>query len=104
MGACRHWTAHLRAYGPAVRSLDLRDIAISALQLPEDTVVGAHEARYECGCRLIVKLLWRTHLLEAPVIHDGDVVRQYQCFGLVVRDVDEGGSEGGLQLFELDLH
>jgi hypothetical protein len=38
------------------------------------------------------------------MIHDAHMIRQHQRFGLIVRDIHEGGAEGGLQLFELDFH
>ena len=54
--------------------------------------------------RLVVELLRRADLLEAPGVHHRDVVGQHQRLGLVVRDVDERRAEVRLQLLQLDLH
>jgi hypothetical protein len=53
---------------------------------------------------LVVELLRRAHLLEAPGVHHGNVIGQHERFRLVVGDVDERRTEIRLQLFQLDFH
>ena len=43
-------------------------------------------------------------LLDAPLVHDRDAVRQRQRLGLIVGHVDEGDADFLLQIDELDLH
>ncbi len=58
----------------------------------------------ELAARVLVDLLWRPALGDAPIVHDRDPVRHRQRLLLVVGDVDEGDPDLALDLLELDLH
>src|ERR1700761_8466422 len=63
----------LRVERPAIRSLDLTDGAVGALQPSRDAIVGTDESGYESRRWLVVQFLWSVQLLEAAVIHDCDM-------------------------------
>ena len=53
---------------------------------------------------LVIDLELGPHLLDPPLVHDGDAVAHRQRFLLVVRDVEEGDVELLLIAADLDLH
>jgi len=91
---------HASGSASALRS----SVATSGRTNTADAIVGAHESGDEAAGRLIVQLLWSALLLEAAMIHHRNAIRQHQGFGLIVGDVDKGGTERGLQLLELNFH
>ena len=54
--------------------------------------------------RMVNDFLRRSHLNECPVLHDGDLVAQKQCFVEVVRDEDDCLVQNFLQVKKLFLH
>ncbi len=62
------------------------------------------EARDESGARQLVELLRRPELLDAPVVHDRHRVGHRHGLLLVVRHVQEGQADLGLDRLELELH
>src|ERR1700722_2216242 len=92
------------AHHPTVGGCDVGDRAVRTRGPSHDAVVGADEARHEGSLRPIIQVLRRAQLLEAPMIHHADVIRQHQGFGLIMGDIDEGRTEGRLQLLQFNFH
>ena len=61
----------------------------------------ADEVADELGGGVVVDLVRGADLLDDALVEYGDLVRQSQSFFLIVRDVDGGDAELGLQLLEL---
>src|SRR3990167_8992923 len=99
-----HRTHTLRPQPQAAGRAQQHLLAVARFDRAFEAVVVAHETRNERGLRLGIQLLRRAQLFEAAVVHHRDLVRHDQRFRLVVRDVDEGGADLGLELFQLHLH
>ena len=57
----------------------------------------------EAAARPVVEILGPPDLRHQAFVHDGDAVRHGERFFLVVRDVDEGDAEIGMQAAHLEL-
>ena len=99
-----HRTAATGGEQQALVRAQLDRVAANGGGAPVEPIVRADETGDERRVRLVVKLLRRADLLEAPGVHHRDMIRQHKRLGLVVRDVHERGAKGGLQLLQLDLH
>ena len=69
-----------------------------------DEVRVADEVGDELVGRVLVDVARPGDLLDAPVVHHRDLVRQGQRFALIVGDVDSRDLELALQPFELEAH
>ena len=62
------------------------------------------EIRYEGIFRLVVDLLWRTHLLDITLVHDNDGIGHRQCLFLIVGNIDKSDAKFIFQADQLVLH
>ena len=53
---------------------------------------------------MAVDLLWRTHLLDLPLVHHHDPIRQGQCLRLVVCHIDHGHLGLLVEFLDLPAH
>jgi hypothetical protein len=69
--------------------LERRVARVAARQPGVDEVAEPEEVRDERGPRLLVELLGRPALLDAPLVHHRDLVGHRHGLLLIVRDVHE---------------
>ena len=87
-----------------VEQLDLLGADREALAIALQQVGDADEAGDELVARPLVELHRRAHLLDPPVVEDGDPVAHRQRLVLIVGDVDEGDPDLPLDRLQLHLH
>src|SRR6478609_7296492 len=87
----------------ALLGIERRHRPVARTDGPVEQVRDAEEVCDELGAWALVELLARAHLLDAALVHDRDRVRHRQRLLLVVRDVDEGDADVGLDALELEL-
>src|SRR4051794_37449889 len=66
----------------------------------EDHARVAEEPASEAIIRVVVELTGWGALDDLAVLHQGDLIGERHCFGLIVRDVDDGLAEALRQLFQ----
>jgi len=88
----------------AIVGFDLGRVLRAPSYNSRPAVVVPHEAGHERCPGVVVKVLGSVDLLESAPVHDGHVIRHDQGFGLVVGDVDESGTDLGLELLQFHLH
>ena len=83
---------------------DARDPALQLAHRAPQQVLHAQEVRHEARARSFVEGLGGIDLLDPPLVHDRDPVREQERLVLVVRDEQERDPDALLQVLELDLH
>lgn len=103
-GARRGGTACLGQHQLAAARLQDDVRAARGVDLGLDEVRGAEEVGDERGVRVLVEVGGRAELFDTARVHHGDRVGHGHGLLLVVRDMDEGDADLGLDPLELKLH
>jgi hypothetical protein len=84
-------------------TLGHHDVVLQTAHHGRQEIGFSDEARHEAVAGAVVEILGHADLRHLAVVHDGDAVGHGQRFLLVVRDVDEGYAEVGVQAAHLEL-
>jgi hypothetical protein len=92
------------ANGAKTGNLERDDAARIGCDRPLEQVAGTDEVGDEARRRKAVQARGLVDLLDPPLVHHGDPVRQRERLGLIVRHIDERDADLLLQIDQLDLH